>query len=323
MDSSILNNKIKTCVIGNGEWAQQVGSVLGLISRYDFLGHIDTKTNTETKQALIDKSDLLYIAVPAEFQKEYIELGIKLKKHIICESPILTSPQERKEIYNLLIENAKNNKIFYCNFPYFLDQDFAKIISGGLIRKVKFISVKCMGPKFKDDPENAKKFYINQAFNLILNISTVTDIKNFEIFTINDDFCGELHAGNKTFLFQWDYNHYPKLDISIKGDDYSKSAELIYDKYDQIMPLLINLSDKILNIDDDKLSPMFSKETLDQYGENLISKLSISSYLISSTAEYFSDIFVKSSGKKAEIIDPSKLFINGGFYDVDYSILKI
>lgn len=321
MNSEFLKSKIKTCLIGNGEWANKIKNVLTLIDRYELIGTIDTKTNTEEKEHLLNTADFWYIAVPPDSQMEYVKLGVSLRKHIICESPMLNSIEDRKVIYDLLIKNGQNNKIFYCNFPYFLDQDFAKIVSGGLIRKVKFMSIKCMGPRFKDNPKHAKKFYINQALNLIFNVSSFIDIKNFDNFIINDNFSGQLHAGNITFLFEWGYNEYPKLDLTVKGDDYSKSAELVYDKYDQIMPILINFSDKIFNITDEYASNLH-RQISEQYGESLISRLSISSFMIASTAEYFSDAFVKADGNGVKINDPSKLFINGGFFDTNYSILN-
>ena len=50
-----------------------------------------------------------------------------------------------------------------------------------------------------------------------------------------------------------------------------------------------------------------SEEVLDIYHQ-----VNMQSYLISSTSEYFSDIFSLASGKQV-INDPTKLFFNGGF----------
>lgn len=316
MDSKL--KKIKTCVIGNGAWGSSVADVLNLINRYDVVGVINSTTEENIKKTILENSELWYIAIPNINQFDYLKDGILNKKHIICESPLCKSIDERGQIYDLIL-NHPTNKVFYCNFPYFLDQDFTRLISGGLLKKAKFFSIKCYGPKFKNEPEKAKKFYINQAFNLIFNTAAFLEIKNFEKFIVKDNFSGELHVKDITYLFEWGYNEYPKLDLAVKGEDYSTSSELIYDRYDQIMPLLINLSDKILNIDD--IFNQRSQQNEFASGENnLMQKLSISSYLIASSAEYFSDAFCKLNGQPFKTFDASKLFLNGGF-DKNYSII--
>jgi len=318
MDSKI--KKIKTCMIGSGDWGARVAGVINLISRYELIGSINTKTTDLEKNELLNNADMWYIATPSDQQFDYIKNGILSKKHIICESPVAKSIQERQEIYNLLLSNNTSDKIFYCNFPYFLDQDFARLMSGGLLRDAKFFSIKCYGPKFKNEPEKAKKFYINQAFNLIFNTSILLDISHFDRFVVKDDFFGEFYAKDITYLFEWGYSEYPKLDITVKGKEYSKSSEIIYDKYDQIMPILISFSDKIMNFDPffKKYSSLLAKED----GQNLTSKLSLSSFLTACSAEYFSDIFCKLRGKPCNIEDGTKLFLNGGFQDQNYSIIE-
>jgi hypothetical protein len=177
-----------------------------------------------------------------------------------------------------------------------------------------------MGPKFKNNPELAKKFYINQAFNLIFHTCSFVNIKGFDRFIIKDNFFGELQSADISYIFEWGYNDYPKLDISIKGEDYSKSSELVYDRYDQIMPILINFSDKIIGIQDEFIKSY--NRALNSENDDIINKLSLSSYLTASSAEYFSDVFCKIDGKSCNISDTSKLFLNGGFQDQNYSIIE-
>ena len=220
MDSTLLKSKIKTAVIGTGEWGKQVSNVLDLISRYSLVGTVNTKTSESEKNEILEKADMWYIATPEASQFEYVKNGILSNKHIICESPVLESGKERKEIYDILLTKTNSNKIFYCNFPYFLDQDFARLMSGGLLKKAKFFSIKCTGPRFKDEPEKAKKFYINQAFNLIFHTCVFVNIKSFDRFVVKDNFFGELHSNDITYLFEWGYSEYPKLDITVKGEDY-------------------------------------------------------------------------------------------------------
>lgn len=313
MDSQLLKSKIKIAIIGTGEWGLQIANAINLINRYELIGQINQSTDNSEKNNIIENADMLYIATPKESQFQYIKYGLDLDKHIICETPVCTSVSERKEIYDILLSKSKNKKIFYCNFPYFLDQDFARLMSGGILRKAKFFSIKCMGPKFKDDPEKAKKFYINQAFNLIFNTAVFLNIKSFDKFIVRDNFFGELHVNDITYLFEWGYNEYPKLDIKVNGENYSKTGELVYDKYDQIVPLLLSFSDKILNLDDNM--PDGYRQQMEHDGENFINKLSISSFLTSCSSEYFSDVFCKLNGQPCNISDQSKLFLNGGFND--------
>lgn len=321
MDAQLVKSKIKTAIIGSGEWGRQVASAIQLINRYEYIGSINTHTEELNKKEILEKADLWYIAVPKEFQFEYIKNGLNLNKHIICETPVCDSIDERKQIYEMLLNKTGSKKIFYCNFPYFLDQDFARLMSGGILKKAKFFSIKCLGPKFKDSPEKAKKFYTNQALNLIFNTAVFLNIKSFDKLIIRDDFFGELHSNDITYLFEWGYNQYPMLDLKVNGENYAKAAQIIYDQYDQIYPLLLNFSDKILNLDTNDAAANYFK-TLENEGDDFISRLSISSYMTSCSAEYFSDIFCKLAGKSCNIQDTSKLFLNGGFQDQNYSIIE-
>jgi len=315
---NVKTNKIKACVIGTGDWGARVADVFNLISRFDLVGTINSTTTDDKKNKILNEADFWYIATPSDKQFPYIENGILSKKHIICESPMCGAISERKQVYDLLLQNV-TGKMFYCNFPYLLDPDFGRLFSGGKIKDGKFFSIKSFGPKFKDSPEQAKKFYINQALNLIFSISSYIEIKNFDRFIIKDDFVGEFHAKDITFLFEWGYSEYPKLELTIKGKDFSNTSELVYDEYDQTMPLLVNFSDKILDIDETFEKYKHINASMSQ--AELIHKLSLSSFLISSSAEYFSDIFCKMNGSFFESFNPIKLFLDGGF-DESYSILN-
>jgi hypothetical protein len=320
MDSKLVKSKIKVAIIGSGNWGSQIADAIKLINRYKLIGSINTSTEESEKKEILQESDLWYIAVPQEAQLEYLKNGLALNKHIICETPTCSSIQERKEIYDILLTKSGNQKVFYCNFPYFLDQDFARLMSGGLLKKAKFISIKCSGPKFKESPDKAKKFYINQAFNLILNTAGYINIRHFDKFIIRDDFFGELHSNDITYLFEWGYSEYPKLDLKINGDGYAKTSEIIYDEYDQVLPLLSMFSDKILNLNDNMPSSYI--QHMQNEEEDFVHKLSVSSYLTSCSAEYFSDIFCRLNGKSCNISDQSMLFLNGGFHDTSYSVIN-
>jgi hypothetical protein len=309
--------KIKICLIGTGEWGSQVENVLTLLSRYNFVGSINTSTDEFTKNSILEQAEIWYIALPKDSQFEYIKQGILSDKHIICETPVGSSIKQRKEIYDLILSKNGSKKIFYCNFPYFLDKDFAQLLSGGILRKAKYFSVKCYGPKFKDRPEEAKKFYVTQAFNIILNCTTFLNVRNFDKFIIRDNFCGELQSVDSTFLFEWGYNEYPKLDLTVKGEDFSKTAEFVYDKYDQIMPMLLSFSDKILNVTEHRPDLESYMKAAEAQGADMYNRLSIASFLTACTAEYYSEIFNKTNGEYLEILDPLKLILNGGFSDPD------
>jgi len=158
MNASFINNKIKMCIVGaTGEWGKKIYNAANLVSRYEVIGQINTSTPDSEKQNLLNESDLIYVATPDFAQKEYVEFILKNNKHGICESPFLQSIQDRYEMFNL-VNKKTYTKIFHINFPYFLDQDFAKIASKSIRdkKKLKFIKIECCGNKFLDDPKEAK-----------------------------------------------------------------------------------------------------------------------------------------------------------------------
>lgn len=320
MESKIAKSKIKSVIIGTGEWGKQISDATEIVNRYDLIGKINTSTPRHEKDLLLREADLIYVAVPQSSQMDYLKLGLELGKHIICESPMCENIYQRKELHDILLTKSGQRKIFYCNFPYFLDQDFARLVSRGIVKKAKFFSFKCLGPKFSDEPELAKKFYINQVLNLIFNTATFLNTRGFDRLVIRDDFSGEFYVNDITYSFRWGYNEYPKLDLEIKGEDSAVSSEIIYDGYDQIYPLLLNFSNRILNLDEAVSLDHFKKA--EENGDDLIHRLSLSSYLTACSAEYFSDVFCQARGRYIEIIDASKLFLNGGLQDLNYSIIN-
>ena len=320
MNLNFVKSKIKICIIGTGDWGKKVAESINLISRYELLGQINSSTDEEAKKSLLERADMWYIATPSDSQIEYINSGLDKNKHIICESPVCQTQLERKNVYEKLLKNAGNKKIFYCNFPYFLDQDFAKLMSGGLLKKAKFFSIKCSGPKFKSEPEKAKKFYTNQAFNLVFNTVSFLNQKGFDKFIAQDNFSAQFYAKDILYVVEWGYSEEPKLELTIKGEDYSKSGTFIYDKYDQIVPLLLMFSDKILHSDENE--PENYMKAVGSENGDFLNILSVSSYMAACSSEYFSDIFCKLNGASCNISDPSKLFLNGGFNDLNYSIIE-
>jgi hypothetical protein len=314
MNASYIGNKIKMCVVGGtGEWGKKVYNAASLVNRYEVIGQIDTSTTPSEKESLLNAADLIYVATPYYAQKEYVEFILKNNKHGICESPFLPSIQDRYEIFNL-INKKTYTKIFHINYPYFLDQDFAKIASKGIRekKKLKFIKLECCGNKFLDDLKEAKRMYISQALNLICGICGFLNISKFEKFVVHDDYNGEVFAGDINFLFSWKYSEVPELNISVKSNDHSEEETIVYDQYDQVLPLLLLMSDRINNEIPKALIGKPFPEALGSMQE-INSKMVLNTFLMECTAEYFTNKFLEYNGSEIEESDMTKLFFNGGF----------
>lgn len=305
MDSDLANNKIKLCIVGTGDWGSQVANVANMFGRYDLIGAINSSTGEEEKNNLLENADMVYIAIPGTAQLEYVKFCINNDKFVVCEAPFLNSLEERKEIYSLL--KSRQTRSFIINSAYFLDTDFARIIGNIMTTKSNSVYVHCSGPKYIDNPSLAKKFYINQSIFLISQLAHARHIDKFDKFIINNDFSGSFISNSITFHFEWSNSEESKNIIKYGKDNEMTEKTLIYDEYDHIFPILKYVSDQYYGI----YLPILQNRSFGEIQE-IYNQVTLQSYLISCTAEYFSDIFCSSSSGTI-ISDPTELFFNAGF----------
>jgi hypothetical protein len=305
MDTDLARNKIKLAIVGNGAWGSQVAHVSEMFERFDLIGIIDSSTNEELKYSILNNANMVYIATPENAQLEYAKFCIENDKFCICEAPFLSSIEQRKEIYEQI--KLFSPRLFFINSAYYMDGDFARIISAAIMSDTKFVQIKCSGPKFQNDLNKAKKFYSNQAIFLILQIAFAKKLQKFDSYSIYDEHCAEFSANDMTFRFEWDYSEFPQNNVKIHTDKNVFDKTLIYDKYDHVFPMLKFASDqyyKILPVSLDHQNSVDMKA--------VFREVNLQSFLISCTSEYFSDIF-SSTSEGMNINDPLKLFFNGGF----------
>jgi hypothetical protein len=311
MNELYQKNKIKVAIIGTGGWGSKVLNAASLFSRYDVIGTINSSTQNEDKDRILNDADLLYIAVHSEKQMEYIEYGLNNNKHIITESPFLNSKDERQDLFNRLITN-NNKKAFYINYPYVQDQDFLYLCRKVMSLKATFVSLKVSGPNVLNDELKAKKTYSNQAIYLIIFLHQIMGKDKLESFNILDDKKGYIKNMNgNTYEFSWDISEKPELEFTFKNEKISETHKIVYDQYDQIIPLLTMISNHVYNI-----YPSPNMEYLPEHTVNNIwEKMFATAYLYGSSAEYFSDIFtnIDQSELPFNITNPANLFLNGGF----------
>lgn len=310
MDENFKNKKIKVALIGTGQWGTKVLNAISLISRYEIVGTINSSTSLEDKKAILDASDVLYIAVHPENQIEYLDYGIDNNKHIICESPFLNSLEERKIIYEKVVR-SNNNKFIYINYPYIQDYDFLHTCKIIIKSKPTFVSIKASGPNIKDDILKSKKIYSNQAINALLFLHSLQGKDRLENFNIVDDSKGYVTMPNgTTYEFSWGLSDEPNLELEFKNSEKSESKKIYYDQYDQIIPLLLMLTNKVHN-----LFPILEIEKMQDHVNSIWSRIVLTSILSSCSSEYFSDIFtnINKSELPFSITNPLNLYLNGGF----------
>jgi len=274
---------INFSLVGNGYWGSKILELTKLIKKFNLVGVIDSKTEASDKERILSESDLIYIATSSSNQQEYLDYCIAKNKDIICESPFLASKQQRDTIYKTLIENSYQN-FFYVNYPYIMDVLFSVPARMAIQNEFSFMSVKCSGPKHKNDKMKAKKMYSCQALNIITQLMSTKTYK-FDKFIMHNDDYGELFYRNSTCVFSWGYSEEPTLEISIKGKDFSIEKKFTYDEYDQIMPLL----NMYLTVD---------RNSLDD--PSMPRSITINALQHAIAAEYFSDLFVALNGRKTE-----------------------
>lgn len=295
--------KIKICIIGTGNWGTKVINAISLIERYEIVGTINSRTEPELKEQILNNADMLYIALQPEHQLEYVEYGVKNDKHIICETPFLNSQEERRMIYNQIIEK-QSNKTFHVNFPYIQDLDFIRYAREAMSSNCKFVSIKASGPDNLNDPLKLKKLYSNQSINVIHFLHFIMGKEKFENFNVKDNYSGFVSATNCLYEFSWEVSDKPKLHIEFKDAENSTEKTIIYDQYDQIVPLLIGTSNKIHNI--------YPLPNMQVAGPDFWQRMNLTLYIHACTSEYFSDIFANTSNYPYSITNPLDLYFNGG-----------
>jgi|694.fasta_scaffold16032_13 hypothetical protein len=311
MNELYQKNKIKIAIIGTGNWGAKVLNAASLFSRYELVGTINSSTPQTEKDEILNNADALYLALHSEHQMEYIKYGLDNKKHIITESPFLNSKEERKALFNQLIE-SNNKKAFYINYPYVQDQDFLFLCRKVMSLKANYVSLKVSGPNNFEDELKAKKIYSTQAIYLIIFLHQIMGKDKLESFNILDNYKGYIKNMNgNTYEFSWGISEKPELEFIFKTDKISETHKIVYDQYDQIIPLLTMISNHIYNIYPSPNMEYLPEQTVNDIWE----KMFATAYLYGASAEYFSDIFtnINQSELPFSVTNPSNLYLNGGF----------
>ena len=108
------NNILKIGVIGSGRIAKRFVKEAKYVSGINIEGVLSRNKENSKKFAqenelnfysinydeFIKKVDAVYIATPHRTHYEYIKKSLELKKHILCEKPMVLSKKEAIEVYN-------------------------------------------------------------------------------------------------------------------------------------------------------------------------------------------------------------------------------
>lgn len=112
----------------------------------------------DSYEKLLDRNDIVYVAVRPEKRYTYIKKALLAKKHVISESPIALKESETKELFELA---QKNNVVLFDSIKTAFLLSFSRmilLIKGGTIGEVKAIDATCTSLEIKDWLEKTK-FY--------------------------------------------------------------------------------------------------------------------------------------------------------------------
>lgn len=142
--------EIKVGIIGCGRVARRFPSEAAVVSGVQVCAAYDidkdaikgvSKDNENIKEysdikKLLDDVDAIYIATPHLTHYEYIKLALEAKKHVLCETPMVLSGEQAKELYTLAEKQGcilmEANKTAHC--PAF--NHLMVLIKSGLIGDV-------------------------------------------------------------------------------------------------------------------------------------------------------------------------------------------
>lgn len=179
ISSTMLREKnqeeIKVGIIGCGRVARRFPSEAAVVSgvlvyaAYDIDKNAVTGISKENEaimaysdiKKLLEDVDAVYIAAPHLTHYEYIKMALKAKKHVLCETPMVLSGEQAKELYALAEEQGcilmEANKTAHC--PAF--NHLMVLIKSGLIGDV--VDVEASLSKLWDDNIQLREFDAKKA----------------------------------------------------------------------------------------------------------------------------------------------------------------
>lgn len=179
ISSSMLREKsqeeIKVGIIGCGRVARRFPAEAAVVSGVQVYGAYDIDKNATTGMSkdneaimaysdikkLLEDVDSVYIATPHLTHYAYIKMALLAKKHVLCETPMVLSGEQAKELYALAEEQGcilmEANKTAHC--PAF--NHLMVLIKSGLIGDV--VDVEASLSKLWDDNIQLREFDAKKA----------------------------------------------------------------------------------------------------------------------------------------------------------------
>lgn len=168
-------DEVKVGIIGCGRVARRFPSEASVVSGVKVCAAYDIDKNAVMDVAkdnqdiwafsdvnnMFDTVDAVYIATPHLTHYEYIKQALDKKKHVLCETPMVLSGAQAKELYELAEKNdcilMEANKTAHC--PAF--NHLIVMIKSGLIGDV--VDIEASLSKLWDDNRQLREFNTSQA----------------------------------------------------------------------------------------------------------------------------------------------------------------
>lgn len=191
------NNILKIGIIGSGRIAKRFVKEAKYVSGINIEGVLSRNKENSKKFAqenelnfysidydeFIKKVDAVYIATPHRTHYEYIKKSLELKKHILCEKPMVLSKREAIELYNLAKEKKvvllEAIKTAYC--PAY--EKMMSIAKSGIIGEIKDIEA-CFTKLVNGD---IRELDFNEAGGSVTELATYPLLPIIELLGKPDD----------------------------------------------------------------------------------------------------------------------------------------
>jgi len=199
ISSTMLREKsqeeIKVGIIGCGRVARRFPSEAAFVSGVQVCAAYDIDRNAVTDvskdnenikaysdiEKLLDDVDAVYIATPHLTHYEYIKQALEAKKHVLCETPMVLSGEQAKELYVLAEQQGcilmEANKTAHC--PAF--NHLMVLIKSGLIGDV--VDVEASLSQLLD--RNGREFDCKQAGGALYEEGSYPLLPIFKLMGVN------------------------------------------------------------------------------------------------------------------------------------------
>ena len=165
----------------------------------------------EKYEDLLQKSDAIYLITSPAHHYEDIKLALKMKKHVLCESPIALSEVQCQELFDL----AKSNK---CILMDAIKTAYSTayhrmllLVKTGVIGKPKCIDATCTSIKEFDQKDPRKA---NYAWNSISAWGPTAMLPVFQVFGTEYESKQILTCIESE---EYHYDSFSKIDFRYKG----------------------------------------------------------------------------------------------------------